>query len=137
MANPYTRKEVTQIKNDFKQRIDDFKPERRRQLITQAAKLRDFKLESTKRTKTALLEQRRTAKEQSLQSKLQKFEWRMNKPVTFTQDLRAVFKSWTVTSVSLGFLKVISYRIEKHKVNTKAELQTPFKTPPRTSVQCG
>lgn len=84
MSNPFTRKEVTQVKTDFKEKVKDYSPERRMQLISQQAKIRDMKRELTRQTKTALMVQKKANQEQSLHSKFQKFEWRMNKPVTST-----------------------------------------------------
>mmetsp|Transcript_10996 Transcript_10996/g.21532 ORF Transcript_10996/g.21532 Transcript_10996/m.21532 type:complete len:498 (-) Transcript_10996:177-1670(-) len=110
MSNPYTKKGGTVLNTDYKEKINDFKPERRRQLITQAAKVREHKIEATQRTKTALMEHRRLLKEQTLQSKFQKFEWRMNKP-----ELRAVFKSWSIVAVALGCLKIVDFRLVEYK----------------------
>lgn len=84
MSNPFTRKEVTLVKTNFKQRIKDYSPDRRIELISQKAKLRDIKLEQTKRTKTALLLQKKTAQQMMLQAKFKKFDLRMNKPVRVT-----------------------------------------------------
>lgn len=108
----FTSKEATSTKNEIKPKICDFVPERRRMLITRAAKLREHKIETTKRTKVALLERRRSTNEQKLQDKLQRFEERMLKPKTAAQALRT------------GIKKVRNYLQPEEPVNT-ARLHQP------------
>jgi hypothetical protein len=117
MSNPFTRKE-TQVKSELKKKIDDFRPERRLELISQQAKLRDNKLEATKRTKTAILERRKSAAERSLQYKFQKFELRMNKPVRPMQEIRAVCKGWTALSCVFGTLALLGCSLQRYKVSS-------------------
>jgi hypothetical protein len=117
MSNPYTRRE-TQVKSELKKKIDDFRPERRLELISQQAKVRDDKLEATKRTKTAIMEQRRTEAERSLTYKFQKFELRMNKPVRPMQELRAVCKGWTMLSCVIATVSLLDCRMQRYKVSS-------------------
>jgi hypothetical protein len=119
MSNPFTRKEVTKITTDFKDKVNDYRPQRRLELISKQAKLRELKLESTKKAKTALVETQKSSKLQSLFTKFQRFEWRMNKPVRTRQELNAVIKGWLMLGSVTGSLTVLHRRFMLRKVQSR------------------